>query len=131
VDKHSSNPEPWISKFEGTEPLNDSALQGKDPEFDAWLGQQLQFSEPYLDDDGFCDRVMAQLPAPSRGSERRATRVQYAAVVAASAIVVALFPFDKVMTEAVQQTISLYSLVGVGMLASLVAMTGGIVAARR
>ncbi|WP_346836650.1 hypothetical protein [Microbulbifer sp. SAOS-129_SWC] len=111
--------------------MNDSALKGKDPDFDAWLGQQLQFSEPYLDNDGFCEQVMAQLPAPSRRSERRATRVQYAAVVVASAIVACLFPFDKVLTEAAQQTISLYSLIGMGMLGSLVVMTGGIVAARR
>lgn len=120
-----------VERIERIDPLNDSTLQGKDPEFDAWLSQQLQFSEPYLDDDGFCEQVMAQLPAPSRCSERRATRVQYAAVVAASAIVAWQFPFDKVFTEAVQQSISLYSLIGVGLLSSLVAMTGGIVAARR
>ncbi|WP_193164832.1 hypothetical protein [Microbulbifer hainanensis] len=113
------------------EPLSDSALRAKDPDFDAWLSQQLQFDEPYLDDGGFCERVMAQLPPPSRRSERRATRAQYGAVVAASAIVAWQFPFDQVLTEAVQQTISLYSLVGLGVLASLVAMTGGIVAARR
>ncbi|MBB3063431.1 hypothetical protein [Microbulbifer rhizosphaerae] len=104
---------------------------GGEPDFDTWLGQQLQFSEPYVDDDGFCERVMARLPAPSRRSERRATRVQYAAVVAASTIVAWQFPFDQVFIQAVQQSISLYSLVGVGILTSLAAMAGGIFAARR
>lgn len=104
---------------------------GGEPDFDTWLSQQLQFSEPYVDDDGFCERVMARLPAPSRRSERRATRVQYAAVMAASAIVAWQFPFDQVLTQAAQQSISLYSLVGLGVLTSLVAMAGGILAARR
>ena len=111
--------------------LGDTEIQGKDPDFDAWLSQQLQFNEPYLDNDGFCERVMECLPAPSKRAERRATRFQYAAVVAASAIVAWQFPFDKVFMEAVQQSISLYSLIGVGVLASLATMTGGIVAARR
>lgn len=111
--------------------MTDSALMGNDPEFDAWLSRELQFDEPYLNDDGFCEQVMAKLPAPSKRSEKRATRVQYAAVVAASAIVAWQFPFDEVLTEAVRQSISLYSLVGVGLLASLAAMTGGILAARR
>lgn len=102
-----------------------------DPDFDSWLGQQLQFNEPHLDNDGFCERVMAQLPAPSKRSERRASRVQYAAVIAASAIVAWQFPFGEVISEAVRQSISLYSLVGLGLLSSLVAMAGGILAARR
>ncbi|SDZ85079.1 hypothetical protein [Microbulbifer marinus] len=127
-----------MDKFEqrNSNSLNNPVLQGKDPdfgdpEFDQWLSQQLQFNEPYLDNDGFCERVMEQLPAPSKRAERRATRVQYAAVVAASAIVVWQFPFGEVLSEAVQQSISLYSLVGLGVLSSLVAMTGGILAARR
>ncbi|MFC4877250.1 hypothetical protein [Microbulbifer halophilus] len=111
--------------------LSDTAIEGKDPDFDAWLSQQLQFHEPYLDNDGFCEQVMEQLPAPSRRSERRAARFQYGAVVAASAIVAWQFPFDRVWMEALQQSISLYSLVGVGILSSLAAMTGGILAARR
>jgi len=103
-----------------------------DPDFDTWLSQQLQFNEPHLDDDGFCERVMADLPpAPAKRSERRATRYQYAAVVAASAIVCWQFPLDEVLAQAAQQSISLYSLVGVAVLSSLVAMTGGIFAARR
>lgn len=111
--------------------LSDTAFEGRDPDFDAWLGQQLQFSEPYLDNDGFCERVMERLPAPSRRSERRAVRFQYGAVVAASTIVAWQFPFDRVWMEALQQSISLYSLVGIGVLSSLAAMTGGILAARR
>jgi|GEM_PF-1147061 len=109
----------------------DTAMWGRDPDFDAWLGQQLQFDEPYLDDDGFCERVMAQLPVPSRRAERRATRVQYAAVLAASAIVAWQFPFGEVLQEVARQSISLYSLVGLGILSSLAAMAGGILAARR
>nr|WP_255771381.1 hypothetical protein [Microbulbifer guangxiensis] len=111
--------------------MTDSALLGNDPEFDAWLSRELKFDEPYLDDNGFCEQVMARLPAPSRRSEKRASRMQYAAVVAASAIVAWQFPFDAVVTEAVRQSISLYSLVGLGLLASLATMTGGILAARR
>lgn len=116
--------------------LSDTEIQGRDPDFgdpgfDRWLGQQLQFNEPHLDNDGFCERVMASLPVSSKRSERRATRFQYGAVVVSSAIVAWQFPFDQVFMEAVQQSISLYSLVGVGVLASLAAMTGGIVAARR
>ena len=103
-----------------------------EPEFDTWLSQQLQFSEPHLDDDGFCERVMADLPVvPAKRDERRATRYQYAAVVAASAIVCWQFPLQDVLAAATEQSISLYSLVGLGILGSLVAMTGGIVAARR
>lgn len=111
--------------------FDDTQLQGQDPEFDRWLSQQLQFNEPYLDNDGFCEAVMSRLPAPARRSERRVTRAQYAAVVAASAIVAWQFPFGEVLSEAARQSVSLYSLVGVGILASLAAMTGGIVAARR
>ncbi|GAA5524464.1 hypothetical protein Maes01_01021 [Microbulbifer aestuariivivens] len=111
--------------------LTDSQLTGNDPEFDAWLSRELRFDEPYLDDDGFCEQVMAKLPAPSKRSEKRATRIQYAAVVAASAIVAWQFPVDEVLTEAVRQSVSLYTLLGAGLLASLVAMAGGILAARR
>ena len=108
------------------------AMHGGEPDFDTWLSQQLQFSEPHLDDDGFCDRVMTELPpVPAKRVERRATRYQYAAVVAASAIVCWQFPLDEVLTEMARQSISLYSLVGVGILSSFVAMTGGIWAARR
>ncbi|MCX2795173.1 hypothetical protein OQJ62_09610 [Microbulbifer thermotolerans] len=124
-----------MDKFEqwkgGTDTLSDSTFQSKDPDFDSWLSQQLQFNEPYLDDDGFCERVMEQLPAPSRRAERRATCIQYAAVVAASAIVAWQFPFGEVLSEAARQSISLYSLIGLGILSSLAAMTGGILAARR
>ncbi|WP_226660960.1 hypothetical protein [Microbulbifer aggregans] len=103
-----------------------------EPDFDSWLSQQLQFNEPHLDDDGFCERVMGELPAvPAKRSERRANRFQYAAVVAASAIVCWQFPFEEFLAQAAQQSISLYSLVGIGVLGSLVAMAGGIVAARR
>ncbi len=103
-----------------------------EPDFDTWLSQQLQFSEPHLDDDGFCERVMADLPpVPAKRAERRATRYQYAAVVLASAIVCWQFPLREVLVAAAEQSISLYSLVGLGMLGSLVAMTGGIMAARR
>lgn len=106
--------------------------QGDEPDFDSWLSQQLQFSEPHLDDDGFCERVMADLPpAPAKRSERRANRYQYAAVVAASAIVCWQFPLGEVLTLAAEQSINLYSLVGLGILGSMVAMTGGIWAARR
>ncbi|SHE74367.1 hypothetical protein SAMN04487965_0555 [Microbulbifer donghaiensis] len=127
-----------MDKFEQRNPntLSDSVLHGKevdfgDPDFDQWLSKQLQFNEPYLDNDGFCERVMQQLPAPTKRAERRATRAQYAAVVAASAIVVWQFPFGELLSGVVQQSISLYSLVGLGALASLAAMTGGILAARR
>ncbi|BBM02926.1 hypothetical protein [Microbulbifer sp. GL-2] len=111
--------------------LSNVAIEGKDPQFDAWLSEQLQFDEPYLDDDGFCESVMAKLPAPSQQSERRASRFQYIAVLAASGIVAWQFPFGEVLSEAAHQSISLYSLVGVGMLSSLVVMAGGIFAARR
>ncbi|WP_444924708.1 hypothetical protein ACJJH9_06735 [Microbulbifer sp. DLAB2-AF] len=111
--------------------LGDLTIEGKDPQFDAWLAEQLQFDEPYLDDDGFCERVMAKLPMPSKKNERRASRVQYIAVLAASGIVAWQFPFGEVLNEAARQSISLYSLVGVGMLSSLVVMAGGIFAARR
>ncbi|WP_143735717.1 hypothetical protein [Microbulbifer mangrovi] len=106
---------------------------GRDePDFDTWLSQQLQFNEPHLDNDGFCERVMAQLPpVPAKRAERRATRYQYAAVVAASAIVCWQFPLEEVLTVMAEQSISLYSLVGIGILSSMVAMTGGILAARR
>lgn len=103
-----------------------------EPDFDSWLSQQLQFNEPHLDDDGFCERVMADLPTvPAKRTERRATRYQYAAVIAASAIVCWQFPLNEVLAEVAQQSISLYSLVGAAVLSSLVAMTGGILAARR
>jgi len=105
---------------------------GDEPDFDTWLSQQLQFNEPHLDDEGFCERVMADLPpVPAKRSERRATRYQYAAVVAASAIVCWQFPLEDVLAAMAAQSISLYSLVGLGMLSSMVAMTGGILAARR
>lgn len=109
-----------------------SPYGNNDPDFDTWLSQQLQFNEPHLDDDGFCERVMADLPAvPAKRTERRATRYQYAAVIAASAIVCWQFPLNEVLSQMVQQSISLYSLVGIGVLSSLAAMTGGILAARR
>ncbi|WP_233998958.1 hypothetical protein [Microbulbifer pacificus] len=106
--------------------------QGNEPDFDTWLSQQLQFNEPHLDDDGFCERVMADLPpVPAKRAERRATRYQYAAVVAASAIVCWQFPLEQVLAAMAEQSISLYSLVGLGVLSSMAAMTGGILAARR
>jgi hypothetical protein len=106
-------------------------FNGGEPDFDTWLSQQLRVSEPHVDNDGFCERVMSSLPVPRKRSERRASRFQYAAVVAASAIVVWQFPFDQVIAQAIQQSISLYSLVGLGILTSLVTMTGGILAVRR
>jgi len=112
--------------------LNTADAAGGEPDFDTWLAQQLQFNEPHLDNDGFCERVMAELPpVPARKAQRRASRFQYAAVVAASAIVCWQFPLESVLAQLAQQSISLYSLLGVGVLASLAAMTGGIVAARR
>lgn len=109
-----------------------SPSASNEPDFDTWLSQQLQFNEPHLDNDGFCERVMADLPpVPAKRSQRRAKRYQYAAVMAASAIVCWQFPLDEVLAQAVQQSISLYSLVGLGILSSLAAMTGGILAARR
>nr|WP_255775383.1 DUF5056 domain-containing protein [Microbulbifer sediminum] len=111
--------------------MSEAQLRNSDPDFDAWLGQQLQFSEPYLDDDGFCDGVMERLPAPTRRSEKRVTHTQYAAVVLASAIVAWQFPFAEVVSQAASQSISLYSLLGLGVLSSVAAMFGGIVAARR
>ncbi|UHQ55466.1 hypothetical protein [Microbulbifer sp. YPW16] len=111
--------------------MSEAQLRNSDPDFDTWLGQQLQFSEPYLDDDGFCDGVMERLPAPTRRSDRRVTRTQYGAVVLASAIVAWQFPLDEVLAEAARQSISLYSLLGLGVLSSVAAMFGGIVAARR
>ncbi|MFV8783735.1 hypothetical protein ACNKU7_15050 [Microbulbifer sp. SA54] len=103
-----------------------------EPDFDTWLSQQLQFNEPHLDDDGFCERVMVELPpVPAKRAVRRASRFQYAAVAAASAIVCWQFPLEEFLAQAAQQSISLYSLIGLGVLGSLVAMAGGIVAARR
>lgn len=105
---------------------------GEEPDFDTWLSQQLQFNEPHLDDDGFCERVMTDLPpVPAKRSERRATRYQYAAVVVASAIVCWQFPLEDVLTAMAAQSISLYSLVGLAVVSSMAAMTGGILAARR
>ena len=105
---------------------------GDEPDFDTWLSQQLQFNEPHLDNDGFCERVMAELPpAPAKRAERRANRYQYGAVVAASAIVCWQFPLEEVLTVMAAQSISLYSLVGIGIVSSMAAMTGGILAARR
>ncbi|WP_153039212.1 hypothetical protein [Microbulbifer sp. Q7] len=107
-------------------------IGGDSPDFDTWLSQQLQFNEPHLDDDGFCERVMVDLPpVPAKRSERRATRYQYAAVIAASAIVCWQFPLQEALAAMAEQSISLYSLVGLGILSSVAAMTGGIVAARR
>ncbi|MEX2963124.1 hypothetical protein [Microbulbifer sp. TYP-18] len=108
-------------------------LEQQDSElgFDRWLGQQLQFNEPYLENDGFCEAVMSQLPSPVWRRERRVTRMQYGAVLVASAIVAWQFPFEEVLGEAARQSVSLYGLVGAGIVASLVVMAGGIVAARR
>lgn len=112
--------------------VNMSAPTSNEPDFDTWLAQQLQFNEPHLDNDGFCERVMAELPqVPARRAQRRASRFQYAAVIVASAIVCWQFPFESVLAQLAQQSVSLYSLLGVGVLGSLAAMTGGIVAARR
>ncbi|MCO1333340.1 hypothetical protein MO867_03205 [Microbulbifer sp. OS29] len=111
--------------------LSEMALEGNDQEFDAWLGEQLQFNEPHLDNDGFCDRVMAALPAAPNRTKRRASRYQYIAVAAALGVVAWQFPFAEILTEVAKQSISLYSLVGVGLASSLVVMTGGIFAARR
>jgi hypothetical protein len=112
--------------------VNAKSLDGSAPDFDTWLAQQLQFSEPHLDNDGFCERVMTQLPAmPAKRAERRATRYQYAAVVAASAIVCWQFPLADFLAQAAQQSISLYSLIGLGVVSSLAAMAGGILAVRR
>ena len=137
VDSRSGNPQQWQGGSEGMV-IKDGVVSAAgpladgEPDFDTWLSQQLQFSEPHLDNDGFCERVMADLPpAPARRAERRANRYQYAAVVAASAIVCWQFPLQEVLAAAAEQSISLYSLVGVGILGSLAAMAGGIVAARR
>ncbi|WHI47758.1 hypothetical protein ACJJI5_09430 [Microbulbifer sp. EKSA008] len=111
--------------------LSEMALEGNDREFDAWLSEQLQFNEPHLDNDGFCDRVMAALPAQPKRSKRRSSYSQYIAVAAALGIIAWQFPFSEVVAEMAKQSISLYSLVGVGLLSSLAVMTGGIFAARR
>ncbi|WP_444930604.1 hypothetical protein ACJJIF_02155 [Microbulbifer sp. SSSA002] len=111
--------------------LSEMALEGSDQEFDAWLSEQLQFNEPHLDNDGFCDRVMAALPVQPKRSKRRASYSQYIAVAAALLIVAWQFPFTEAVAEMAKQSISLYSLVGVGLLSSLAVMTGGIFAARR
>ncbi|AWF80876.1 hypothetical protein BTJ40_08695 [Microbulbifer sp. A4B17] len=111
--------------------LSEMALEGNDQEFDAWLSEQLQFNEPHLDNDGFCDRVMASLPAQSKRSKRRSSYSQCIAVAAALGIIAWQFPFSEVVAEVASQSISLYNLVGVGLLSSLAVMTGGIFAARR
>nr|WP_010130904.1 hypothetical protein [Microbulbifer agarilyticus] len=141
-DKQSMKPEKGISshKRDGSTGMvikngvvsgSHPAMDGE-PDFDTWLSQQLQFNEPHVDDAGFCDRVLAELPpVPAKRAERRATRYQYAAVVAASAIVCWQFPLQDLLASISEHSISLYSLVGVGILGAFAAMTGGIVAARR
>lgn len=134
-DASGSNSNGMVIKDGLVKPGQCSDLQdmaGGEPDFDTWLSQQLQFNEPHLDDDGFCERVMAGLPpVPAKRAERRASHFQYAAVVAASAIVCWQFPLDQVLTSLAEQSISLYSLVGLSIVSSMAAMTGGILAARR
>lgn len=131
-DASGSDSKGMVTKDGFTQPGLRPDMTDGEPDFDTWLSQQLQFNEPHLDDDGFCERVMADLPpVPAKRAERRASRFQYAAVVAASAIVCWQFPLDQVLASLAEQSISLYSLVGLSIASSMVAMTGGILAARR
>lgn len=42
--------------------------KGPEDDFDSWLTQELRARQPYLEDDGFSDRVMHAVPAsPASG----------------------------------------------------------------
>lgn len=103
------------------------------PDFDTWLRQELQHSEPYIDDDGFCEQVMASLPAPRnrRVTERRYNFLQYGAVLLSSGIVAWNFPLGAMIDQLMSQSISLYSLIAVGLLGSTIATGAGLVALKR
>lgn len=49
-------------------------------EFDQWLSRELTRNQPYIDDEGFTDRVMAQLPP--RPPKRQAANIATLALLA-------------------------------------------------
>ncbi|WP_041521901.1 DUF5056 domain-containing protein [Gilvimarinus agarilyticus] len=58
---------------------------------DSWLEQRLAEPEPYLDDDGFTEAVMARLPAPV--SRRRLIWANVVVAVIVSLAVALVFPW--------------------------------------
>ncbi|WP_339899672.1 hypothetical protein [uncultured Gilvimarinus sp.] len=61
---------------------------------DTWLEQTLAEPEPYLDDDGFTEAVMARLPAPV--SRRRLLWANAIVAVVVSLAVALVFPWAAV-----------------------------------
>ena len=43
----------------------------KDEHDEGWLDDTLRRGEPYIEDEGFTDRVMGRLPAPKRRTSKR------------------------------------------------------------
>lgn len=94
-----------------------------DQEFELFLQRELKAQNSYIEDDGFTDALMAQLPAKPARSKAKPNRLIIWAALLSTAIVVAILPlqamlqgFASIFTQPGANWVTLLSL-GLSMLA--------------
>ncbi len=65
---------------------------------DDWLQRLARDAEPYLDDDGFTDAVMARLPAPRELGERTQLLILGGAASLGSAVAAFTVPWEPLLS---------------------------------
>lgn len=68
-----------------------------DQEFELWLGQELKANTAYVEDSGFTDQLMAQLPASVEPQRQPINKLVLWATIISSAIVALLLPVQSIL----------------------------------
>jgi len=91
--------------------------------FDHWLSQQLREAEDYIEDNGFAEQVMAQLPSQPLLARRKTNRwPTVLATLFSGLIVMWLFPVGYVVESVFFTHVSLFTLALAGV--ALTTVTG-------
>lgn len=92
---------------------------GPEEDFDSWLAQELRARQPYLEDEGFSDRVMHAVPtAPASG---RLRPLLWSLFLALSSLLLTLWLFpgwgwlSSLLAAFLTLPLSMLLLIGLGM----------------
>jgi hypothetical protein len=96
-----------------------------------WLDRRLREAAPYIDDDGFTRRVLANLPAPRRGREWLRTVILIGITLLASALAYALSGGGRFITVEMMRlaTLPILWIFVLALGSGFLVMAGGLVAA--
>lgn len=101
---------------------------GSEDDFDSWLTQELRARQPYLEDDGFSDRVMHAVPAAPAGARLRPLLWSLLLALMTGLATLWLFPgwgwLSTLLTAFLTLPLTTLLLIGLGMSLGMTALAG-------